>query len=367
MTEASAGLALLRWYRRNRRDLPWRRSGDPYAVWLSEVMLQQTTVKAAAPRWRRFLARFPGVTSLAGAREREVLAEWAGLGYYARARNLHRAAKAIARAGVFPRTVEGWRALPGVGEYTAAAVASICFGVPAPAVDGNAVRVLVRLHALRLDPRSASAGARLRRLAAGLLVRRRPGESNQALMELGATLCTPRAPRCPLCPLRDRCEAFRRGTPEAFPRTRRRKPSRPIHLVAAVAYRRGKILLVEDRELVRGHLTVPLFRVPAGRRPEDVLRRQWGLLSDRQAGALDRLTRLRHAVLDRSYLVDVFILEEAAPSPLPRSSRAMRRRGTRPVGPPRVRLLAVRDLGQHAHGGLLVKILRLLGDRARRP
>ncbi len=340
---------------------------DPYAVWLSEVMLQQTTVKAAAPRWLRFLARFPTVSSLARAPEREVLAEWAGLGYYARARNLHRSAKAIARAGAFPRTVEEWRALPGVGDYSAAAVASISYGVPVPAVDSNAARVLVRLHALRLDPRSASARARLRRLAAGLLVVRSPGESNQALMELGATICTPRAPRCPLCPLRAGCDARRLGKPEAFPRPAKRRKPRTVHLVAGVAFRRGKILLVEDREIVRGHLTVPLFHVPAGRRPDDVLRRKWELLSHRQAGALDRLTRLRHMVLHRSYLVDVFTLEEKTPSPPPGRSPSARLGAPRRAPSPRIRLLAVRDLSRHAHGGLLVKIVRKLGNRPRRP
>ena len=215
------------WYRRARRDLPWRRTRDPYAIWLSEVMAQQTTVGVVAPRWERFRARFPTVDALARATEREVLAEWSGLGYYARARNLHRAAKAVAAAGAFPRTIEGWRALPGVGAYTAAAVASIAFGVPEPVVDGNVVRVLCRLRGLALDARAPATVARVRALARPLVPARNPGDHNQALMELGALVCTPRAPRCGACPLRALCRAARSGTPEAFPRAPRRP--RPRH------------------------------------------------------------------------------------------------------------------------------------------
>ena len=153
-------LRLSRWYRAHRRDLPWRRTRDPYAIWISEVMLQQTTVEVVAKRWERFLARFPTVESLARAPERAVLAEWSGLGYYARARNLHRAARAIAARGAFPRTLESLRELPGVGAYTSAAVASIAFGVPAAVVDGNVVRVLCRLLGLRLDPKAPRSFAR---------------------------------------------------------------------------------------------------------------------------------------------------------------------------------------------------------------
>ena len=211
MTERSLGRALIRWYRRNRRDLPWRRTNDPYAIWISEVMLQQTTVPTIAPRWQRFLHRFPTVGALAQAPEREVLAEWAGLGYYARARNLCRAAKRIVSAGAFPRTAVEWRALPGVGPYTAAAIASICFGEPAAVVDGNVARVLSRLEALRLDPRSPAGSRRLRSAAQALLDHGAPGEFNQALMELGATVCTPRAPRCPDCPLGASCRARTAG------------------------------------------------------------------------------------------------------------------------------------------------------------
>jgi A/G-specific adenine glycosylase len=363
LTEPVAGHALFRWYRRKRRDLPWRRTRDPYAVWLSEVMLQQTTVATVAPRWKRFLRRFPTVEALARTPEREVLAEWAGLGYYARAGNLHRAARAVVAAGAFPRTLEGWRTLPGVGPYTAAAVCSICFGVPAAVLDGNVARVLTRLHALRLDPKSSRGQARLRDLAKALLARRSPGDSNQALMELGATVCTPRAPRCPDCPLRVFCRARRLGRPETFPLARKRRASRTLQLVAGVAFRHGRLVLVEDEEMVRGHLTVPLFRVPAGQRSAKILRREWGNVAGRPAGVLEPLGRLGHSVLDRRYHVDVFTLEETASFPPLRRSQKERRRAPRAFSLPRIRLLGAGHLTRHAHGGLLLKILGLLRER----
>jgi A/G-specific adenine glycosylase len=323
-------------------------------------MLQQTTVAVVAPRWKRFLARFPTVSALARAPEREVLAEWGGLGYYSRARNLHRAARVLEDAGEFPKTVEGWRALPGVGPYTAAAVSSICFGVPVAVVDGNAARVIARLFALRLDPRSPRGRRRIQSLADALLVRSSPGDANQALMELGATVCTPRAPRCPACPLRSSCKAKRLGTPDAFPAARKRKTSRMIHLVTGVAFRKGKILLVEDDEMVRGHLVTPLFRLGTGRRSENVLRREWERSFRFEVSALGSRGRLRHSVLDRHYLVDVFTLKEKAPSPSLRLSQDKRRGAPRDLCPPRIRLLRARDLSREAHGGLLLKILSLL-------
>jgi len=264
------------WYRRERRDLPWRRTRDPYAIWISEVMLQQTTVEVVAKRWKRFLARFPTVESLARAAESAVLAEWSGLGYYARARNLHRAAREIAKRGAFPRTLESLRALPGVGAYTGAAVASIAFGIPAAAVDGNVVRVLCRLLGLRLDAKAPRTLARVRKEAQGLVPARAAGDHNQAVMELGALVCTPRAPRCGACPLNGTCRAAASGKPEGFPRKPRPAKPRSIHLVAGIVQRGKKILLVEDEYMVAGHLSIPMF--PAhGRRPADVLRssREW--------------------------------------------------------------------------------------------
>ena len=215
---------LLAWYDAHARVLPWRaRPGevaDPYRVWLSEVMLQQTTVAAVKPRFEAWVARWPDVGSLAAADEAEVMAAWAGLGYYARARNLVRAAKAVAEAGAFPRTEAGLRALPGLGAYTAAAVAAIAFGERAVVVDANVERVVARLSAIR------DKGAGVRDAADSITPDLRAGDFAQGMMDLGATICTPRAPKCLLCPLREDCAGYASGAPEAFP-AKKAKAERP--------------------------------------------------------------------------------------------------------------------------------------------
>jgi A/G-specific adenine glycosylase len=341
---------LARWYRRAGRALPWRKTRDPYAVWLSEVMSQQTRLEVVVPRWKRFRRRFPTAGALARAGEREVLAEWSGLGYYARARNLHRAARAVAAAGRFPRTLDGWRALPGVGTYTAAAVASIVFGVAEPVVDGNVVRVLCRLHGLRLDPKAPATLARVRALARRLVPATSPGDHNQALMELGALVCTPRAPRCGACPLRTLCRAAASGTPEAFPRAAARPRPRSIHLVAAIVEREKRIVLVEDREMVPGHLVPPMRRVRPGERPANILRKWWERLTGCGVSAIEPVATLRHSVLDRRYRISLFTFEENPPSPARR-----RRPGT--LRPGHFLLLRTADLSRRPHGGFLLKAL----------
>ena len=228
---ASFSRRLLSWYDRHRRDLPWRpcartgRAPGPYHVLVSEAMLQQTQVATVIPYYHRFLARFPTVTDLAAADEQEVLRLWQGLGYYSRARNLHAAARSVERdlAGELPRTVDGLLALPGVGRYTAGAVASIAFGTRAPIVDGNVARVLCRLDKLADDPRGREAQQQLWRRAEEVLPGRRVGDFNSALMELGATVCMPRSPQCLLCPVREHCEAFAAGVQERIPAPRKAK------------------------------------------------------------------------------------------------------------------------------------------------
>jgi A/G-specific adenine glycosylase len=190
---------LLRWYDENQRSLPWRGERDPYRVWISEVMLQQTRVNAVKDHYRRFLERFPTVQSLARAKPAAVLAAWSGLGYYRRARALHAAARQVARSGAFPRSSDEWRQLPGIGRYTAAAIASIAFGEPRAVVDGNVERVFARMFNL--------SGEDCWHIAEQLLSRTRPGDFNQALMELGATVCLPRAPMCHACPIAADCNA----------------------------------------------------------------------------------------------------------------------------------------------------------------
>jgi A/G-specific adenine glycosylase len=226
--------------------MPWRETSDPYAIWVSEVMLQQTRVDTVRPYYDRWMARFPTVVALADAELDDVMREWQGLGYYSRARNLHRAARLVRErhGGTVPDDTGALRSLPGVGEYTAGAIASIAFGSASPAVDGNVRRVLARLHDLE-DPRPAE----LRGLAARLVPADRPGDFNQALMELGATTCTPRSPRCGPCPLSEWCIAYARGTQAERPRPR---PGRPVPeaSVATVVMRRdgNQVLLVRRPE-----------------------------------------------------------------------------------------------------------------------
>lgn len=236
---------LLRWYRRSRRALPWRATRDPYRIWLSEVLLQQTRVESALPYYRRFLAAFPDLDSLARAPEEAVLKQWEGIGYYRRARHMHRAARWLVRerGGEWPRTAGGWRELPGVGEYTAGAVASIAFGERVPAVDGNASRVLTRWFALPRPQAEAAARRELLEIAASLVPARAPAEWNQALMELGARVCLPRRPRCEECPVRARCLAHALGLQSELPRTRPRPPVPRRRLIALALERRGSLLM----------------------------------------------------------------------------------------------------------------------------
>ncbi|MBR5930227.1 MAG: A/G-specific adenine glycosylase [Prevotella sp.] len=210
-------VTILRWFSENRRILPWRETTDPYAIWLSEIILQQTRIQQGTAYWERFMQRFPTVESLAAASEDEVLRLWQGLGYYSRARNLHAAAKQIVEAGAFPDTLEGIRQLKGVGDYTAAAIGSIAFGIPAAAVDGNVYRVLAR-HFGMDTPINTTEGKKIfTSLAQELLPEDEASAFNQALMDFGALQCTPSSPRCASCPLSETCEALRTGKVEQLP------------------------------------------------------------------------------------------------------------------------------------------------------
>jgi A/G-specific adenine glycosylase len=316
--------ALLAWFDRHRRDLPWRQTHDPYRVWLSEVMLQQTRVETVLPFYTRFLERFPTVQDLARAEVEEVLAAWSGLGYYRRARQLHAAARQVAGAGgAFPGSVAGLRALPGIGDYTAAAVASIAFGVAEPVLDGNVERVTARWLALSGDPKSAAVRRRLHEAARELLDPERPGDSNQALMELGATLCTPRRPRCLLCPLRPGCRAAASGDPEAWPTPRRRRAVERHRLLAALVEepeRPGAVLLfrrADDRELLAGTWELPWVPLDDGGPPPEQA------LAERYGGAWTlgpRLAGVRHGITFRDFQVDVHRAERRAEGDAPAPS-----------------------------------------------
>ncbi len=255
---------LLRWYDRHRRSLPWRAAPgappDPYRVWLSEIMLQQTTVAAAGPYFDRFVARWPDLSALAAASLDEVLQAWQGLGYYARARNLHACARAVVQrhGGALPSEIAALRALPGIGDYTAAAIAAIAFDHRVAAVDGNVERVVARLYAI--GEKLPQAKERLKALAAALVPRHRAGDFAQAMMDLGATICTPRRPRCVLCPWRGACAAAASGLAEDLP-VRAEKPDRPLRYGVAFWLTRadGSVLLRRrpEKGLLGGMVEIP--------------------------------------------------------------------------------------------------------------
>ncbi|HMN73084.1 MAG TPA: A/G-specific adenine glycosylase [Rhodoblastus sp.] len=249
MAQNSPARRLLAWYDRHARKLPWRAprgaTPDPYAVWLSEIMLQQTTVAAVAPYFRRFLERWPDVNALAAAPDEEIMREWAGLGYYSRARNLVACARAVVARGGFPSDEPGLRELPGVGPYTAAAVAAIAFDKRAVVVDGNVERVVARLFAIETPLPQAKPEIRAR--ADELTPQERAGDFAQAMMDLGATICTPKRPACALCPLAENCVARKSGAPETWPR-RAPKPERPERRGAVfVAVRADGAVLLRTR------------------------------------------------------------------------------------------------------------------------
>src|SRR6187397_194749 len=266
-TEAAEAAArpalLLAWYDRHRRKLPWRPlpgvAADPYRVWLSEIMLQQTGVKTVGPYFEKFLARWPDVTALGSASQDDVLRMWAGLGYYSRARNLHACAVAVLRdhGGRFPDNEEGLRALPGIGLYTASAIAAIAFDRRTMPVDGNIERVVSRLYAVEQELPQAK--PLIQELAATLLADSRAGDSAQALMDLGASICTPKKPACSLCPLNENCTARALGTQDTFPRKAPKK-SGVLRRGAAFVVTRGDELLVRSRPekgLLGGMTEVP--------------------------------------------------------------------------------------------------------------
>ena len=323
--------ALLAWFDRHRRDLPWRRTRDPYAIWVSEIMLQQTRVAAVLEHYARWMERFPTVAALAAAEEHEVLALWSGLGYYRRARMLHRAARVIAaeHGGVLPRTAAALRALPGIGAYTSAAIASIAFGEPVAVVDGNVERVVTRLLGLAPPGADRTAGALAREIGAmaqALLATERPGDGNQALMELGATVCLPRAPLCLQCPVQPWCRT--RGEHAATPR----KPLVARAAWYALVAREAAVLL--RQRAAAASLMAGLWELPE--------------LPEAPAGA-EAVLRLRHAITVTSYTVTVFRMPEGLPF-----EGAM-------ASPNPFRWCAFKDLPSMPLTGLTRKVLRRLG------
>ena len=318
---------LLRWFRANHRVYPWRRDRDPYRVWIAEVMLQQTRIAAVIPYYEKFLARFPDLRALAQANEHDVLRHWAGLGYYGRARNLLRAAREITErhGGKFPRDLDAAMRLPGIGRYTASAVVSIAYGAPYAALDGNVARVLARLGSIRGDLRAPRQWRRLGDIAQELLNRDSAGDWNQAMMELGETICVPKSPTCDACPVGGFCLALKRGTVSEIPAPRKKPATVRQRIEAAVLVdARGRTLLVRDPGAHDDVLFSRMWQFPAvqatkngGSELARHLKRNYGIA----AASLKQLSLTKHAVTFRDVTLAPYL---AHLETLPRVSRSRR-------------------------------------------
>jgi A/G-specific adenine glycosylase len=292
--------ALAAWYEQWKRDLPWRRTRDPYRIWVSEIMLQQTRVAAVIPYYDRFLERYPSYDALAAAEEQELLGMWAGLGYYSRARNLQAAAREMVRLGGFPREYAAIRALPGVGEYTAAAVASIAFGLPHAVVDGNVLRVMARFGAEGGEITAAATKNRLREAADAFLDAAEPSRHNQAVMELGATVCTPKDPQCGRCPIEPWCEGRARGLARELPVKSSKTVIRRVERSLLVVMRNGHILLWQrppDAVILSGFWELP--------EPHQLPKAKPGVA----------LHRFKHSITNHIYQFEVFSVAAGRWSP----------------------------------------------------
>jgi A/G-specific adenine glycosylase len=352
---------LLDWYDAHKRDLPWRHTRDPYSIWISETMLQQTRVDTVIPYYHRFLELFPDVGSLASADLEDVYGVWTGLGYYSRARNLHAAARTVIEdhGGELPSDAEGLQGLKGIGRYTAGAVASIAFDRPEPVVDGNVVRVLSRLFGVRDDVGAKGVMESFWTLATGLARGTRPGDLNQALMELGATTCTPRGPLCLTCPLQRSCDARSVGDAEDLPKKARKPKAKRVEAVAAWLERRGKVLAVRRPE---GGLLGGMWELPGGdvgdaeKRDgaETCLRRRIDERLGLEIGHVEHIGEIEHLFTHRRLRLQVFRCQ----------ADGGRVRRAEYVDH---RWLAPSRLAELPHGGPTRKALALLGEASDEP
>lgn len=313
--------ALPRWFSRFGRELPWRETSDPYRIWISEVMLQQTTVTAVKPYYERFLARFPDVTALAFAEEQEVLRLWEGLGYYSRGRNLHKAARIVVEQfqGEFPQSVDGLRQLPGIGQYVAGAVASFAFDLPAPIVEANTLRLYCRLLGFLGDPRNSAGQQLLWKFAESILPRKSPGDFNQALMDLGATVCTVANPECPRCPLLSICRAAAAGTQAQIPQKASRPDVTDVTELTVAVVSKGQVFLRRRSpdERWAGLWDFPRFAcegsISESQHPQQILshlRSEYGI----SATNVQPLTRIRHSVTRYRIDLHTYIAESLSPN-----------------------------------------------------
>jgi A/G-specific adenine glycosylase len=318
LTEVRAARrALLEWFRDHARPLPWRRHPRPYAVWISEIMLQQTQVGTVIPYFQRFLRAFPNVRALVRARRERVLELWSGLGYYRRARDLHCAAQIIVRrfGGRFPRSYEAARSLPGVGDYTARSVLSIAYNLPFAVLDGNVARLVARWRLLRGHVQETRFRQSVERILEQWLSRRRPGAFNQALMELGQTVCLPRAPRCPVCPLRFGCGAYAGGRPESYPEPRPRRRTEVRHLAVAAIRSDGKFALVRglDESLLPDLWNFPSAFGASRKAARRALLDKLSALLFAPATLPAPRAEIRHSITHRSIRAQIYPIQLAAP------------------------------------------------------
>ena len=344
---------LTAWYVANRRDLPWRNTRDPYRIWVSEVMLQQTQVRTAIPYFYKFVEAFPDVAALARADIQSVLKIWEGLGYYARARNLHRAARCLnaEKHGRIPSHWDEFRALPGVGDYIAAAVLSIAFDQAYAVVDGNVKRVLARLSMVDDPVNQSSSTARYREMAEALLDRAQPGNFNQAVMELGALICTPRTPSCRTCPVAKHCNAFLAGRVDAYPKTVKRKPVPQHHISVGVVEKNGRLLITRRSPdvMLGGLWEFPGGKVQRGETPEAACIREIKEEVNLDVSIDGHVARVRHAYSHFKVILDVFRCRYL-------SGRVHRR------GPVAHRWVTFRQLDRYPFPGANRKFLHLLKD-----
>jgi A/G-specific adenine glycosylase len=301
---------LFRWFDENQRDLPWRHTGDPYHVWISEVMLQQTQVATVVPYFNRFIARYPDVFTLASAGLQDILKNWEGMGYYARARNLHKAAKVIRdeHDGRLPDSYEQLRELPGIGDYIACAVASIAFNNVHAALDGNVKRVLARLFAIETPANKTPTPREFRDAAASLIDPDRPGDFNQAMMELGATVCRPSSPRCDVCSVSTACVAFGLGRQHELPLRTRRKPVPLYHIVVGIVHKDDRVLITRRKEsgLLGGLWEFPGGKVQEGEDTARACQREIHEEVSLNVEVMDYLTHVDHAYSHFKIGVDVY-------------------------------------------------------------
>ncbi len=304
---------LLKWFDENRRELPWRQDKDPYKIWLSEIMLQQTTVQTVTPRWKKFLKRWPTLQDLANAELDDVLHEWTGLGYYARARNLHKAARTLVHEfeGEFPRSYELLLSLPGMGPYTAAAVSSIAFGEAVPVVDANVERVIARISQLKHDIKSTKGRKLLKEAASLVMSEKRSGDFNEAMMELGALVCLSKAPQCAQCPVRKYCKARQSGDPTGYPLKAKKAPLKESREVALLISAQKHFFLVRRPEELSfgGMWETPRTTVPEDKESEEAVKTlAQGLSLAHQR--FRSLLKLKHVVMRKKITLRVYGCEK---------------------------------------------------------